>query len=255
MVHPISITASTNSLPRHGIIQDPPLDARRRRRSITSSAGHSKSGSPGPSGAASVHPSIVTPSMRGVTSSSGSVSAVSMMDADMAQTYPSLSSWNAPYSYSGSSETGGYSQDYSFEGNATEPSPMYSSDGWNSPGPENKQFQLQSQPYISTYSKPTVSYASDLQIHPTSAPIAAAGVWTTSEGYLPSDEGLGIEFTSQNLSPVGIFKTTLLNIVPIANRMLQPRHQQYFHQTWAPSFQQAIPRNQHPGVKLERDLW
>ena len=193
---------------RHGIIQEVPQDTRRRRRSITSSAGHSKAGSPGPS-VGGTQPSIVEPSMMGAApSSTGSMSAGSMVDSDIGQTYPSLSAWNNSYNFPGSSEAGQFPQDYGFEGpSTTEASPMYSSDGWNSPSSEPRQFQLQNKSYLSTYSKPRVSYASDVQSQPTSAPMAAAGIWTASEGYLYSNEGLGIEFTSQGQPPVGIFKS------------------------------------------------
>lgn len=191
---------STLLIFRHGIIQEIPQDTRRRRRSITSSAGQSQAGSPGPSSIGG-QPPILEPSLIGVTtSSSGSMSIGSGVDADMTQTYPSLSSWNGPYNFSSA-------QDYSFEAvSAAEPSPLYSSDGWHSPGSEHQQFQFQKQSYLSTYNKPVVSYASDLQGQPASAPMAAAGIWTSSEGYLYPNEGLGIEFTGQGPSPVGIFK-------------------------------------------------
>ena len=146
--------------------------------------------------------------MGGTPSSTGSMSVGSIVDTDMTQTYPTLSAWNPSYSYPGPSETAAYSQDYSFDGpSTTEASPMLSSDGWNSPNSESQPFHLQTKPYISTYGKPVVSYASEMQSPPTSAPMAAAGIWTPSEGYLYPSEGLGIEFTSQGPPPVGIFKT------------------------------------------------
>ena len=195
---------------RHGIIQEMPQEIRRRRRSITSSAGQSKASSPGPSSVTQDrHPSGLEKSFVGVNSESAdSVSVSPMVDASMSEAYPSLSSWTAPYSFHGSSETGGFGQEYQLDATAPgEPSPMYSSDGWNSPSSEHQQFQLTKQSYLSTYSKPTVSYASDVSHQTGSAPMAAAGIWTSSEGYLYPNDGLGIEFAGHAQTPVGIFKT------------------------------------------------
>ena len=186
-----------------------PQEVRRRRRSMTSSAGHSKAGSPAPSSVTQErHPSGMEHSMIKVTpESADSMSVGPIVDASMPEAYPSLSSWTAPFTFPGSSEAGSFTQEYPFDtSSAAEPSPMYSSDGWNSPGSEHHHFHLQKQSYLSTYHKPIVSYASDIQSQPASAPMAAAGIWTSSEGYLYPNEGLGIEFAGHDQTPVGIFK-------------------------------------------------
>ena len=186
-------------------------DSRSRRfSSVESSTGPSKTGSPGPSeGLASNHPSIIEPSMMGAASPSmGSMSIGSIIDPEMSHTYSSLPSWSSSYNVTANSDAATYSQDYGYETvQTTQPSPMYSSDGWTSPGSENLQLQTNhKQPYFPQHERPTVSYASDLQSQANSAPMAAAGIWSGSEGFLYPNDGLGIELRAHEPSPVGIIQ-------------------------------------------------
>jgi hypothetical protein len=163
---------------------------------------------------ASSQPSIIEPSVMEINSPPAvSMSIGSIIDPEMTQAYSPLPTWSTSYSIEANTEPVAYSQEYNYDSIQTEPSPMYSSDGWTSPAPENMYLHANKQPY-QQYDKPVVAYANEFESHATTMPMAAAGLWSNSEGYLYRNEaGLGIQFAEQEPPPVGTFTDEILVII------------------------------------------